>query len=122
MPKGEFDLARKPPSLPSNCVPVVGWIQDTLPKFISENKDLKINFVHIDTDTYPTAKNILELIKPFLVHNAIIIFDELCNVVGWSAGEYKALTEVLKEEEIKFLAFSSVGAQAIVQFKSNPSD
>ena len=46
-PKGTFNLDRQPPQLNDNCVPVIGWIQDTLPNFISENKGLKINFVHL---------------------------------------------------------------------------
>ena len=49
-PRGRFDRNKQPPRLNNNCVPVVGWIQDTLPMFISETPDLKINFVHIDTD------------------------------------------------------------------------
>ena len=34
-----------------NVVAVQGWIQDTLRKFLSE-KNPKVNFVHIDVDTY----------------------------------------------------------------------
>ena len=95
---------------------VKGLIQNTLTKFISENKDIKINFVHIDTDTYSTTKFILQQIKPHLINGAIIIFDEFWSYAGWRVGEYKALIEVFKEEEYKFLAFSdSMGA--IIQYK-----
>ena len=116
-PKGFFSLNKQVPKLNRNCVPVIGWIQETLPPFISDNNDLKINFVHIDTDTYPTAKFILERIKPYLVDNAIILFDELYNFSGWSVGEYKALTEVFKEEEYTFLAFSRENSQVAIQYK-----
>ena len=75
-PKGTLNRNKKPPRLNDNCVPVIGWIQDTLPKFIFENKDLKINFVHIDTDTYPTAKFILQQIKPYLINGSIIIYSK----------------------------------------------
>ena len=77
LPKKQFNLNKQIPCLNDNCVPVIGWIQDTLPKFISEHKDLDINFVHIDTDTYPTARFILQQIKPYLINDAIIMFDEL---------------------------------------------
>ena len=112
-----WDLNKQPPQLNNNCVPIIGWIQDTLPKFISERKDLKINFVHIDTDTYPTARFILQQIKPYLVDGAIIIFDELYNFPGWRVGEYKALTESFKEEEYEYLAFAMEGESVVIQYK-----
>jgi len=78
---------------------------------------LKINFVHIDTDTYPTTKFLLQKIKPYLTNNAILIFDELYNFPGWSVGEYKALIEVFEEEEYAFLAFSINAPQVVIQYK-----
>ena len=116
-PEGSFSLDKKIPSLHKSCVPVVGWIEDTLPKFISERKNLKINFVHIDTDTYQPAKTILKCVKPYLVNNAVIIFDELYNFSGWSVGEYRALREEFKEEEFKFLAFARKNRQVVIQYK-----
>ena len=115
-PRGSFSLGKKVPPLSDNCVPVVGWIEDTLPQFISERKGLEINFVHIDTDTYQTAKTILRSVKPHLVNNAIILFDEFYNFSGWSTGEFKALTEEFKEEEFKFLAFARKGRQVVIQY------
>tara|TARA_B100000686_G_scaffold143724_1_gene151259 strand:+ start:761 stop:1519 length:759 start_codon:yes stop_codon:yes gene_type:complete len=116
--KGMFNLNKKVPKLNDNCVPVIGWIQDTLPEFISENKDLKINFVHIDTDTYQTGIFILQQIKPYLINDSIIIFDQLFNFPGWSVGEYKALIEVFREEEYKFLAFAKDrSTSAVIKYK-----
>ena len=112
--KGTFDLKKKIPDLPDNVIPVKGWIQDTLPPFLIE-KDPKINFVHIDVDTYETTKFILDLIKPRLVKGALILFDELYNFEGWDVGEYKALTEVFKESEYKFEAFAHDGQQALIK-------
>ena len=62
--------------------------------------------MHIDTDTYPTAKFILEQVKPYLVDKSIIVFDQLYDFEGWSVGEYRALTEVFTDDEYQFLAFS----------------
>ena len=107
-------LKKKIPDLPDNVIPVKGWIQDTLPPFLIE-KDPKINFVHIDVDTYETTKFILDLIKPRLVKGALILFDELYNFEGWDVGEYKALTEVFKESEYKFEAFAHDGQQALIK-------
>ena len=66
----------------------------------------KINFIHIDVDTYETTKFILNQTKNHMVDNSIILFDDLYNFSGWSVGEYKALQEVYKEDEYKFIAFS----------------
>ena len=112
--KGTFDLKKKIPKLNSNVVPISGWIQDTLPKFLDENKP-KINFVHMDVDTYESSKFVLENIKPFLIKGAIILFDELYNFEGWDVGEYKALTEVLDEKDYSFVSFSTDTSQAAIK-------
>ena len=112
--KGTFNLNKKVPKLNNNVVPVVGWIQDTLPKFMNE-KNPKINFVHMDVDTYESSKFILDKIKPNLIKGAIILFDELYNFDGWDVGEYKALTEVFEEKEYKFISFSTDTAQAAIK-------
>ena len=67
----------------------------------------KIAFVHIDTDIYETAKYILENIKPRLVKNSIILFDELYNFYGWREGEFKALHEVFSDNEYNYIAFTN---------------
>ena len=112
--KGTFDLKKEIPKLENNVVPIAGWIQDTLPLFLKE-KNPKINFVHMDVDTYESSKFILEKIKPHLVKGAIILFDELYNFEGWDVGEYKALTEVFNENEYKFISFSTDTAQAAIK-------
>lgn len=112
--KGTFDLKGKIPKLNKNVVPIKGWIQDTLPKFIEKAK--KINFVHMDVDTYETTKFILNKIKPFLNNGAIILFDELYNNIGWEENEYKALIEIFDENEYKYLAFSKEGAQVLIKY------
>ena len=65
--KGQFNQNKKLPELRENVVPVVGWIQDTLPAFLEKNfnDNSKIRFIHIDVDTYETTKFILEKLKIF---------------------------------------------------------
>ena len=112
--KGTFDLKQKIPKLRTNVIPIKGWIDQTLPTFLEEKKP-KINFMHIDVDTYETSKIILELTKNFLDKGAIIVFDELYNFPGWEVGEYKALKEIFNENEYKFLSFAKNGQQAAIQ-------
>jgi len=77
-------------------------------------KKPRINFVHIDLDTYESSKFVLENLKPYLSKGCIILFDELYNFSGWDVGEYKALSETFSENEYKFLSFST-GTQVCVQ-------
>ena len=66
-------------------------------------------------DTYSPTKFTLEKIKPYLVKNSIIIFDEYYNYEGWKEGEFKALKEVFNENEFKYKAFNVNSAQCVIQ-------
>ena len=114
--KGHFNLNKQIPKLNSNIEPIVGFVQDTLDDFLKKHNP-KINFVHLDMDTYPSTKYALERLKPFINKDAIIIFDELYNYPGWKDGEYKALKEVFKDDEYIFKAFNVVGPQVVIQLK-----
>ena len=115
-PKGYFNLNKKIPKLNSNVEVIVGCIEDTLDNFLKKHNP-KINFVNLDIDTYTSTKYALEKLKPYLVKNAVIIFDELYNNVGWRYREYKALKEVFKDEEYIFKAFSIQDTQVVIQIK-----
>ena len=116
LPKDYFNLDKKIPKLNSNVEPIVGWVEDTLDDFLKKHNP-KINFVHLDMDTYSPTKFTLDKIKPYLVKGAIILFDELYNYPGWRNGEYKALTEVFKEDEFKYKAFHIDGTRCVIQIK-----
>ena len=112
--KGYFNLNGKLPKLNKNIIPVVGWVQDTLAPFLEKNKP-EINFVHLDMDTYETTKFILTKIKPYLVKNCIIAFDELYNFPGWEVGEYKALKETFNDNEYRYVCFCLNGQQTAIK-------
>ena len=114
--KGTFSLNKEIPKLNSNIKPIVGWVEDTLDDFLKEHNP-KINFVHFDMDTYSPTKFALERIKPYLVKNSILIFDELYHFVGWKDGEYKAFKEVFNENEFEYKAFNINGQISVVQIK-----
>lgn len=114
VPKGTFNLNKKIPKLNNNVIPIVGWIQDTLPKFL-EDKNPKICFIHMDVDTYESSKFILEKVKPYLENETIILFDEIYNFEGWDVGEYKALKDVFDDDEFSFISFSKDTAQAAIR-------
>lgn len=112
--KTNTNLNRKIPKLNKNIILVEGWVQDTLKDYLEKN-NTKINFVHMDLDTYESSKFTLETIKPHLCKNAIIIFDQMINFSGWRQGEYKALKEIFKANEYNFKAFNVVGKQVVIQ-------
>lgn len=115
-PKKDFNLNKKLPKLNQNVIPVTGWVQDTLDDFLKENNP-KINFVNMDVVTYETSKFVLSKIKPYLVNNSIILFNELYNFSGWDVGEYKAFQEVFNEKEYKFKAFSKYEHQVVIKIQ-----
>tara|TARA_B100000787_G_scaffold19712_1_gene13584 strand:+ start:1008 stop:1718 length:711 start_codon:yes stop_codon:yes gene_type:complete len=112
--KYSMSLNKKVPKLNSNVEITVGWVEDTLDKFL-EKHNPKINFIHLDMDTFSPTKYALEKIKPYLVKGATIIFDELYNYNGWEEGEYKALKEIFKDNEYQFKAFNINSCQVVVQ-------
>ena len=115
LPSGTFNLHGKIPKLEKNVVPVKGWVQDTLPIFLKENKVIKINFLHMDLDTYESTKFVLSELKPYLKANSMILFDQLYNYPGWKEGEFKALNEVFKESEYKYIAFAKYSKQVLIK-------
>ena len=81
-------MNKKVPKLNTNVEPIVGWVEDTL-----------------------------ERLKPYLVKNAIILFDELYNYDGWESREYKALKEILNENEFEYKSFNLLGCQSMIRLK-----
>jgi len=109
-----FNMKGNLPKVNDNIVLLKGWVQDTLPPFLEKHRP-KINFVNMDMDTYESTKFVLTKIKPYLLKNSIIIFDELYNYPGYDVNEYKALKEVFLDSEYKFIALSIDGEQGIIQ-------
>lgn len=104
-PKGSLSLNNKLPKVAKNAILIKGKIQDTLDNFLKDNLKKKILFAHMDMDTYASTKFALAKIKPFLEKGSVILFDEFYGYPNWQQEEYKAFTEVFKENEYKFIAF-----------------
>ena len=115
-PKGHFNLKKKIPKLNSNIEVHVGWVEDTLEPFLKKHNP-KISFVHLDMDIYSPTKYALEKLKPYLIKDAIILFDELYNYIGWENGEYKALKEVFNDNEFEYKAFNMYSRQVLIKIK-----
>lgn len=103
-----------PNNLPENVFIVEGKIEETLPKYLLDNKIKKISFVHIDVNIYSTSNFILRTLKPFMQSGSIILFDELVNYpFWWLNGEYKSLIENFDDSEYEYIAFDRAKKAAI---------
>lgn len=104
---GAFTQGGALPEVPGNVTLVKGWVQDTLPGYLKDTGTRPFAFVHMDMDTYTPTLFALKAIKKRLVKGTVILFDELYGYPGWRHHEYKALTEVLKEGDYRYVSFST---------------
>ena len=72
---------------------VKGNIEETLPSFLQERKDIRFSFVYMDADLYPPTKVGIELLYPRLLRGGIMVFDQF-NIEDWP-GETSAVHDVL---------------------------
>ncbi|MBF9044920.1 class I SAM-dependent methyltransferase [Rhodobacterales bacterium HKCCE4037] len=104
---GAFTQGGTLPKVPGNVTLVKGWVQDTLPGYLKETGTRPFAFVHMDMDTYTPTLFALKAIKKRLAKGTVILFDELYGYPGWRHHEYKALTEVLKDDDYRYISFST---------------
>jgi hypothetical protein len=80
------------PDLPINASVRVGLINESLPEYLAEMKEKEINFIHVDTDLYDPACQILFCCRPYM-QRTIVVFDEFFNYPGWRQHEFRAYSE-----------------------------
>lgn len=82
---------------------IKGDIVKMLPNYVSQNPQLKISLLHIDTDIYEPAKVALESLYDKVISGGIIIFDNYASF----PGETKAVDDFFKSrgESIEFRKF-----------------
>jgi hypothetical protein len=70
---------------------IKGDVMTTLPAYLERHPETIVALAYFDFDLFEPTKKCLELIKPYLVKNSIVGFDEL--VLGEFPGETQALRE-----------------------------
>jgi hypothetical protein len=101
MPKGFF--ARKNlPRVRSNCELVVGWFDDTLPRFVPLCRGAPVALLHVDCDLYSSAVTVLNNLKDQIVPGTVIVFDEYLNYPGWQLDEFRAWQEHVRAYGVKY--------------------
>ncbi|CAE7802446.1 unnamed protein product [Symbiodinium microadriaticum] len=96
----EFSTAgRIPKYLPPNAKLVVGWYNKTLPAFIRSHLlgGGKVQWLHLDCDTYAGHRLVLSLLSPFLMPGSVLIFDDILNYAGYEGYALQAFYEFIQE-------------------------
>ena len=101
--KGHFDVKGVLPKVPKSVKLVCGWVQETLPIFLRtlQQNDM-IRIIHLDLDTFSPTAFILNELRPFIVKNAIVIFDEYFGYPSWRKHEYGAWQEFVSHHRINY--------------------
>lgn len=89
------------PSVAKNVILHDGWFKDTLPKFAESNNE-KIAYLNIDCDLYSSTKTVFDNLGDKIQKGTVIHFDEYLNFPDWKKHEYKAFSEFVKSNNIKF--------------------
>jgi hypothetical protein len=87
--------------LDKNIEFIQGDINETVPKYIEENPQLKISLLNLDTDIYEPAVTILEHLYPRIVRGGILILDDYAVF----PGETKAVDDYFKGKNVKINKF-----------------
>lgn len=113
--KGDFDLGGKLPKVENNVKLVKGWFDKTLPSFLVQHQQ-PVALLHIDSDTYDSAKVVLDLIGSRIIQGTVIIFDEYFGYRGWRMGEFKAWKEFVNKHgiEYEYLGFSVESVSLVI--------
>jgi hypothetical protein len=113
--RGTYTLGGKMPKVPRTVKLYKGYFEKTLPEFLIQYEK-SISFIHLDADTYPSTKYVLnQTVSRFKV-GTILIFDEYLFYPGWKNGEYKAWQELVHELNIEYtyLGVSETGSVSIL--------
>lgn len=97
---GAFSMSGVPPKRIPNIEYRTGWFNETLPRFLDEQKDM-ISFLHIDSDLYSSAAYVLTKCRPRIQNGTVLVFDELVNYPEFKEGELFALYQMLSDQTVR---------------------
>jgi predicted O-methyltransferase YrrM len=112
-PAGAYQVS-KPTELEPNVELVVGWFDATLPGFLASHKG-PCSFLHIDCDTYPSTRLVLDLLADRIGVGTVIVFDDYLAFPNWENGEFKAFREFVEARGIKYRYLAFANQQSAVQ-------
>lgn len=98
---GTFSLGGVLPSVAPNVRLVKGWYSETIPKFMAENPG-PVSFIHVDSDIYSSAKDILHNFNTRICNGCVIVFDELVDYPNFEEHEWRAWWEFVEANKVSF--------------------
>jgi hypothetical protein len=120
LPAGFFALD-KPPNVAVNAQLVVGLVQETLPRFLDENRGV-VRYVHLDLDTFQSTLDVLRLLRGRFAAGTVLVFDEFFGFPQWEQGEAEAWRQFVSDTSVEFRYFATNGMVVGVQITKNPAD
>ena len=100
--KDSFSTDGKLPKVKKNVHLIPGWYQNTLPNFLSKTPFKSLALLHLDSDTYTPTKFVLTSLKRFISEGTVIIFDDFFGYPNWDSHDFKAWSEFIEENNVKF--------------------
>lgn len=106
---------------------VQGMFEETLPKFVEQNKLNKVDLIHFDCDLYSSTKTIFTFLERYIKPGTLLLFDEFVSSKEEhfliTEHEYKAFAEfckINKTFKFNFLGktlpyVDKVGEQVVVE-------
>lgn len=79
-------------------VVVKGDIEESVPRFVTENPGTRISLLHFDCDVYRPTLRALETLWPLVVPGGVVLFDEYA-IPPWE-GESRAVDEFFAGQRI----------------------
>jgi len=116
LPAGMYSAGGRIPRVPKNVEFVVGWFEETLPRFLKKFQE-PIAFMNIDCDIYSATAIIFENLGHLIVPGTVIVFDEYAGHASWREDEFKAFQEWVSRTGVKYryIAMSFYSKQAAIQ-------
>lgn len=83
-----------------NIIPIKGWFEETVPKFVEENPDLQIAILRLDGDLYNSTYVCLKHLYPKVIAGGCVIIDDIqlpgCRQAVKDYFEEEGITEILR--------------------------
>jgi len=95
---------------------IVGDIEETVPRFVKENRGVRFSLIHFDCDLYKPTLAALDAIWPVLSRGGVMLFDEY-SIHEWT-GETQAVDEFFANKpkvRIKKFSWTNTPAGYIVK-------
>jgi len=93
---------QKLPEVNENVQLVKGYVEDTFPKFISENASAaEVFYIHCDMDVYEPTRVVLNWVVAS-DKKVFVLFDELLNYNEFHLHEYRAFLEAIIARNIPY--------------------